>query len=109
MTNDTKSVERFGIVGHEWGMEWHRGGEYVKYTDYATLAAENEALKARVAELEAQSDRYTEGFNAGIEAAAERILKTQLGFDEKGNDWIKGNNSAVIGCAAAIRALQEDV
>ena len=45
MTNDKESVERFEIVGHEWGQEWCSDGEYVRYTDYQTLAAERDALK----------------------------------------------------------------
>ena len=56
----------------------------------------------RVAELEAKlADAYAEA----LEAAQSHILKTQLGSNEKGNDWVNGNNSGVKGSAHAIRAL----
>jgi hypothetical protein len=44
--------------------------------------------------------------NQALEEAAAHILSTQIGFEEEGNDWIKGNNSGVKGSAAAIRALK---
>lgn len=62
------------------------------------LQFERDALKAELAEAR----------NAALEEAAAHILKTQLGAEERGNEWVKGNNSGVKASAACIRALKKE-
>lgn len=156
MTNDTKSVERFNNYGVNYAIMRSPHGKYVLYNDYKALAAENEHLQTRVAELEARpvrvkhltddvmahtrsfiidasrgcwspsktavrrilsalepaQDRYREGFNAGIEAAAEITAQRAREHDTEGPDGFIATRSDLVhyyrDLAAAIRARVED-
>ena len=61
MSQNINKPKRFSLVGHEWIgdiLEEKPDGDYVLYSDYADLAAENERLRASSFVTAVPSEEY---------------------------------------------------